>query len=704
MKKHLRRLLSIVLAFALAVSLAAGVSAVKIVASGSCGKNVSWQLDGNGVFTVSGRGPMDGYTTYDENGYYNYYGPEDMSPAPIVPWHDYLDQIRTAVVEPGVTSVSHGTFTFCGNLESVSLPDGLKTIAIYSFGYCTSLREITIPDSVEDIQYGAFWGCEKLQRIRIPAAAYVQGGAMSGCTGLQRIDVADGNPFCRSVDGVLFSMDGEELLQYPSGRKGAYVIPEGVKRYTAAFCDCPGLTKLTLASSLEEFGSLECLPGLKECVLAEGMTRIPGRFFADCTALERVTIPSTLKIVGGQAFNNCSSLQSIKLPEGLTTIEEWAFADCTGLKHLNLPSTLTEIGGLAFCRCRSWCDKVVVPSGVRVLSQWAFLGCDSLTSITLPDTLEEIGELCFSHHSGLTTLMLPDSVKTIGGSCFYDCENLQWIILPPKLSVISEWMFGNDKKLQTVGIPRSVKQIGFYAFGGCWFLRDIYYEGTEAEWNKIQVDNTDNWNRALFEATIHFNSDLSRMPKPGDQKPDVPVIARPTVGGFSDVFEGDYYAEPVLWAVQHDPQITNGTSPTTFSPSQTCTRAQMVTFLWRAANCPEPKNTKNAFKDVAKGSYYYDAVLWAVEQGITNGTSKTTFSPSDPVTRAQTVTFLYRAAGSPEVSGKNVFKDVPDGQYYTKPVLWAAQNGVTNGTDEKHFSPEAGCTRAQIVTFLYRAQ
>ena len=694
MKKHLRRLLSVVLAFALAVSLAAGVSAVKIVASGSCGKNVSWQLDGNGVFTVSGRGPMDGYTTYDENGYYNYYGPEDMSPAPIVPWHDYLDQIRTAVVEPGVTSVSHGTFTFCGNLESVSLPDGLKTIAIYSFGYCTSLREITIPDSVEDIQYGAFWGCEKLQRIRIPAAAYVQGGAMSGCTGLQRIDVADGNPFCRSVDGVLFSMDGEELLQYPSGRKGAYVIPEGVKRYTAAFCDCPGLTKLTLASSLEEFGSLECLPGLKECVLAEGMTRIPGRFFADCTALERVTIPSTLKIVGGQAFSNCSSLQSINLPEGLTTIEEWAFADCTGLKHLNLPSTLTEIGGLAFCRCRSWCDKVVVPSGVRVLSQWAFLGCDSLTSITLPDTLEEIGELCFSHNPGLTTLAIPDSVKTIGESAFKDCVNLQCLVLPSGLKEIPEWMFGNDKKLRTVGIPRSVKQIDFYAFGGCWWLRDVYYEGSEAEWNKIQVDNTDNWNRALLEATIHFNSDLSRMPKP---------VMKTPVGGFRDVFSDDYYADAVLWAVQHEPQITNGTEPGVFSPGAACTRAQMVTFLWRAAGCPQPKDKTNPFRDVKSGDYFYQAVLWAVENGITAGTGANTFSPGARVTRAQTVTFLWRTAKSPAVAGSVPFQDVPTRQYYTDAVLWAVKKKITNGTDATHFSPDASCTRGQIVTFLYRA-
>ena len=707
--KHLQRILVIALTLAIVFGFVMPAHAAETVASGVCGENVTWRLDSDGVFTVSGSGPMRGYCTYsDETGAsYTWYDSGADGPAPLVPWYDHLGEIRSAVIEPGVTSVSHGSFTFCGALESVSLPESLTEISSFAFAFCSALRGIDIPDSVREIGYGAFWECEKLQSIRIPAATrWIEPGALSGCTGLQRIDVSPENTAYRSEDGILFSADGAVLTQYPSGRRGAYVIPAGVKRYGGAFSGCPGLTKLTFTSPMEEYGSLECLPGLKECVLPEGMVRIPSRFFAECTALERVSIPKTVTSIGGQAFNDCAALQSIQLPEGLSVIEEWAFVDCSALKHINLPSTLTEIGGLAFCRCSSWCDEVVVPSGVRILPKWAFLGCDSLTSITLPDTLEEIGEWCFAHSSGLTTLAIPAGVKTIGENAFYECENLSWIILPSGLTAISEWMFGNDKKLDTVGIPRSVKQIDYYAFGGCWFLRDVYYEGTEAEWNQIKVDNTEQWNRYLLEANIHFNSDLSKMPKPQDRQEDRPTPPAPgkPVGGFADVFEGDYYADPVLWAVQHDPQITNGTSETTFSPAQPCTRAQMVTFLWRAAGCPEPKSAKNPFKDVKTKDYFCRAVLWAVEQGITNGTSETTFSPSAPVTRAQTVTFLYRAAGSPKVSGKNPFADVPGGRYYTDAVLWAAQNGITRGTDEKRFSPEATCTRAQIVTFLYRAQ
>lgn len=169
---------------------------------------------------------------------------------------------------------------------------------------------------------------------------------------------------------------------------------------------------------------------------------------------------------------------------------------------------------------------------------------------------------------------------------------------------------------------------------------------------------------------------------------------------FVDVQAGTYYESPVQWAVNKG--ITTGTSATTFGPDSTCTRAQAVTFLWRAAGSPAPKNTEMVFTDVANGSYYYNAVLWAVENGITNGTSATTFSPDNNCTRAQIVTFLWRSQKTPAVDAANPFADVAASQYYTNAVLWAVGNGITNGTSATTFSPDANCTRAQIVTFLYR--
>lgn len=172
------------------------------------------------------------------------------------------------------------------------------------------------------------------------------------------------------------------------------------------------------------------------------------------------------------------------------------------------------------------------------------------------------------------------------------------------------------------------------------------------------------------------------------------------VDKISDVPENAYYAEPVAWAVERG--ITSGTSASTFSPNKNCTRAQMVTFLWRAAGEPEPASKKNPFNDVKSSQYYYKAVLWAVEQGITTGTGKQTFSPNAAVTRAQTVTFLWRMAGEPTVKAKNPFSDVKAGQYYYDAVLWAVKNEITTGKTKTSFAPSDPCTRAQIVTFLYR--
>lgn len=170
---------------------------------------------------------------------------------------------------------------------------------------------------------------------------------------------------------------------------------------------------------------------------------------------------------------------------------------------------------------------------------------------------------------------------------------------------------------------------------------------------------------------------------------------------FTDVPSGAYYEDAVVWAVKKG--ITSGTSATTFNPDGSCTRAQAVTFLWRAAGSPEPKSATMPFTDVPAGSYFEKAVLWAVENGITKGTSDTTFSPDASCTRAQIVTFLWRAGGSPAVSGNSAFSDVAADAYYAAAVAWAEKNGVTGGIGGGLFGSDNTCTRAQIVTFLHRA-
>ena len=179
----------------------------------------------------------------------------------------------------------------------------------------------------------------------------------------------------------------------------------------------------------------------------------------------------------------------------------------------------------------------------------------------------------------------------------------------------------------------------------------------------------------------------------------------PDPNPFIDVAKGKFYYDPVLWAISQDPQITTGVTKTTFVPDRICTRAHVVTFLWRANGCPEPQSMTSKFKDVKDTSkYYYKAVLWANEQGITTGYSDGTFRPDDECTRGQVVTFLWRAKGSPAPTGvTNPFSDVPTGKYYTNAVLWALKNNITQGRTATTFGPDDACTRGHVVTFLYRA-
>lgn len=178
-------------------------------------------------------------------------------------------------------------------------------------------------------------------------------------------------------------------------------------------------------------------------------------------------------------------------------------------------------------------------------------------------------------------------------------------------------------------------------------------------------------------------------------------VPRASAAGFRDVPTDAYYYPAVLWATGEG--ITHGARPDLFNPNGLCTRAHALTFLWRAKGCPEPTTMSTHFTDVEQGRWYTKAVLWAAENGIAAGTSKTTFSPNRNATRAEVVTFIWRTLGKPAYHQTAGFTDVVDGAYYYKAVQWAVEARVVTGTSSKQFSPESPSTRAQTVTFLYRA-
>jgi len=190
-------------------------------------------------------------------------------------------------------------------------------------------------------------------------------------------------------------------------------------------------------------------------------------------------------------------------------------------------------------------------------------------------------------------------------------------------------------------------------------------------------------------------------PSGGGSTPSTPDEGEtPAANPFTDVSTSAYYYDAVQWLIAQG--ITEGKTETTFEPNSGCTRAQMVTFLWRAAGSPEPKSVDCQFTDVDMDSYYGKAILWAIENGITNGTSDTTFSPDKECSRAQMAAFLCRMADGEAANDESTFVDVKADAYYAEAVQWAVEKGITNGTTATTFSPNVVCTRGQMVTFLYR--
>ena len=283
--------------------------------------------------------------------------------------------------------------------------------------------------------------------------------------------------------------------------------------------------------------------------------------------------------------------------------------------------------------------------------------------------------------NNVTKIVIGSGITSIGRAAFQGCAYVKSVDIANGVTKICTRAFTQCWGLDYVIIPASVNTIEMTAFGNAISgstMNDVYYCGSAAQWGRISIGEH---NDSLLKASFHYNYDPNMS--------------------FIDVAPGSYCYEAVKWAVANG--ITNGTDTTHFSPNAGCTRGQVVTFLWRAAG--EPVVSGNVgFVDVAPGSYCYEAVKWAVANGITKGTDATHFSPNATCTRGQVVTFMYRAEGEPAVGGSNGFVDVAAGSYCYNAVQWAVANGITKGTDATHFSPNATCTRGQVVTFLYRAQ
>ena len=323
-----------------------------IVASGTCGDNLTWKLDDEGTLTISGKGAMTEWVNSDS-----------------APWKTYSNTINKVVIQPGVTSIGGHAFSKCKNLTSITIPEGVTSIGSDAFSGCSSLTSITIPEGVTSIGEYAFYACENLKSITIPKSVTSIGNyAFGGCSSLTSITIPEG---VTSIEGGVF---------YKCSSLTSITIPESVTSIGwYAFQGCSSLTSITIP---------------------EGVTSIGWYAFQGCSSLTSITIPEGVTSIGKNEFSGCKNLTSITIPEGVTIIEAEAFRGCSSLTSITIPEGVTNIGENAFRGCSSL-TSITIPKGVTSIEWGTFRGCSSLKSITIPERVTSIGEYAFYACDGL---------------------------------------------------------------------------------------------------------------------------------------------------------------------------------------------------------------------------------------------------------------------------------------------------------------
>ena len=412
--------------------------AAETLSSGSCGSNLTWELDSDGTLTISGTGEMDFYNT---------------------PWESNRSEIKKVILKNGVTSIGDYAFRDCSNMTSVTIPKGVKSIGSRAFYNCSSLTSVTIPDSVTSIGSYAFGACNNIKEVHITDIA-----AWCKMHFWDEFPPDPSNPFAYAYNLYLNGTLVTDL-----------VIPNSVTSIRGyAFYGCSSLTSVTIPNSVTSIGdrTFEGCSSLTSVTIPNSVTDIWERAFSCCSSLTSITIPNSVTGIADDAFEGCSSLTSVTIPNSVTSIGVSAFSGCSSLTNITIPNSVTDIGGDAFEGCSSL-TNITIPNSVTSMGYCAFEGCSSLTSITIPNSLTSIREHAFSGCSSLTSVTIPNSVTSIREYAFSGCSSLTSVTIPNSVTDIGGHAFEGCSSLTSVTIPNSVTSMGFGAFGGCGSLMSI---------------------------------------------------------------------------------------------------------------------------------------------------------------------------------------------------------------------------------------
>ena len=680
-------------------------------------------------------------------------------------------QLKTVTFGQGLETVGQYAFYNSGLSGALTFPDSLKKIDTYAFAECPHITEITLPEGNATIEYAAFTGDTGVQKIKIPLSEiqfddlnnqgyyiftnYKQNkletiivgtapneksmslfsNSLGGLktivigTGVSKInDYAFGN--ANSLESALYpsnlynaSQGNQHLIdvgtKYTVTENGSmrqnteqsmltFETPEGKT--------CPTVTYLSSnksAVTVDEEGKIKAIGSVGQTATVEA--QYDGTTFAKVD----VTIGTSAggdfysidPVIADQTYTGSALEPAVKVTKNGNEITEGFTVEYSNNTKVGTATAIVKVGDTVIGRANFKITKAT--PAISISADPATMSGSGTVKLTVRGVPNEgsVKVTCddditvTKNKDGTFSATLPNQTKTYTFTARYTGEkNGNYNNKDAKCTVaVTHHSSSSSSSNPTYSVTTPSK-----SENGKVSLD----KSTAKKGDTVTVTVTPDAGYQLDKLTVtDKNGNVLKLTDKGDGKysftmPDGKVEVKAVfakevkTSPFGDVSTDAYYYKAVQWAQEKG--ITDGISSDLFGPKQPCTRSQIVTFLWRAAGSPEPKGTAAGMTDVVPGSYYAKAVAWAVENGITTGTAEGTFSPNATCTRAQAVTFLARAQNA-KATGKTAFSDVPADSYFADAVAWAQANGVTTGTSETTFSPDNDCTRAQIVTFLYRA-
>ncbi|MBQ1736105.1 MAG: leucine-rich repeat protein [Lachnospiraceae bacterium] len=498
--------------------------------------------------------------------------------------------------------------------------------------------------------------------------------AFNGLTALERIEFVDHEHGLQKIGKYAFY--GCTGLRYVVGIENVFMPEASVGEY--AFAECSNLATFDLPRYVHDVkeGTFKNCTELKT-VESSGVTRVEDYAFYNCEQLTSFTPNDSIWGIGDYAFYNCKALKSINfMSTSLIEIGKYAFAGCLSAQEIFLPLSVTEIGDHAFMNNVS-AEFANFPEYVTYIPSYGYAGCRNLRSITIKGKIAHINAHAFDGCENLHEISMEDGVKQIDKYAFANCGSIRNLFLPITIDAAKTGAFNNTH------------------------IEDLYVFNPECE---LSTEFDANWENGLpthRDITIHGFRNSRAHNFAGTYGYTFEALDT----GFADVKESAYYAIPVTYMRYRG--WMKGTGDKEFSPYITMSRAMVVTVLWRMAGSPQTYNAM-PFEDVKTGAYYENAVRWAYSTGVIAGTSDTTFSPNNDMTREQLATILFRYAAFNGMSTSSRadlsrFEDSKDISSWARiPMEWAVETGIINGTSDTTLSPKGAAQRCQAATMLVR--